>query len=125
MLKLLIVLPMLLLGMALLGAGALVFLPLIAVFPIVLAMGAVMFAFVFAMGIVAFVFRLIGALIVGAGALAVGGIGLAFVLAGGAAVLGITLVFAHLLLPLLVIAGIVWLIQRAEKPPSAPPIAHG
>jgi hypothetical protein len=125
MLKLLIVLPMLLLGMALLGAGALVFLPLIAVFPIVLAMGAVMFAFVFAMGIFAFVFRLIGALVVGAGALAVGAIGLAFVLAGGAAVLGITLVFAHLLLPLLVIVGIVRLIQRAGKPSYAPPIAHG
>ena len=53
MLKLLIVLPMLLIGVALLGAGALVFLPLLAVLPVVLAAGAILFAFVFAMGIFA------------------------------------------------------------------------
>ncbi len=125
MLKLLIVLPMLVIGMALLGASALVFLPLLAVLPIVLAIGAVMFAFVFAMGIFAVAFRLVCALIVGAGALAIGGIGLAFVLAGGAAVIGFGLLFAHLLLPLLVIAGIVWLIRRTAKPPATPHIAHG
>ena len=125
MLKLLIVSPALLTGMALLGAGALLFLPLLAVLPIVLAVGAVMFACVFAMGIFAFVLRLICALFVGVGALAVGGIGLGLVFAGGAVVLGVSLVFAHLLLPLLVIAGIVRLIHRAGKPSAAPPIAHG
>jgi hypothetical protein len=125
MLKLFIVLPMLVIGMALLGAGALVFLPLLAVFPIVLAFGALMFAFVFALGMFAFLFRLICALVIGVGALAVGGIALAFVVAGGAAVVGISLVFAHLLMPLLLIGGIVWLIHRAGKPPAAPPIAHG
>lgn len=127
MLKLLIVMPMVLIGMALLGVGALVFLPLLAVLPIVLVFGAVMFAFVFAMGIFAFVFRLICAIFVGVGALAIGGIGLGLFFAGGAVVLGVGLVFAHLLLPILVIAGIVWLIHRAGRPqpPAGPPIAHG
>jgi len=125
MLKLLIVLPMVLIGMALLGVGALVFVPLLAVLPVVLAVGAVMFAFVFAMGLFAFVLRLVCALVVGVGALAVGGIGLGLVLAGGAVVVGVSLLFAHLLLPILFIVGIVWLIHRAGKPPAGPPIAHG
>ena len=129
MFKLLIVLPMLLIGMTLLGAGALLFLPLLAVFPTMLAVGAVMFAFVFAMSIFAFVLRLVCALIVGVGALAIGGVGLAFLLAGGAAVVGISLLFAHLLLPLLIVGGIVWLMHRAARlpatAPSIAPIAHG
>ena len=125
MLKLLIALPMVLVGMALLGTGALLFVPLLAVLPVVLAVGAVMFAFVFAIGIFAFVLRLVCALFVGVGALAIGGIGLGLFVAGGAVVVGVGLLFAHLLLPILVIAGIIWLIHRAGKPPARPPIAHG
>lgn len=129
MLKLLIVLPMVLVGMMLLGVGALVFVPLLAVLPVILAVGAVMFAFMFAMGIFAFVLRLVCALFVGVGALAIGGIGLGLFLASGAIFVGVSLLFAHLLLPILVIAGIVWLIHRAGKPQaqptSGPPIAHG
>ena len=125
MLKLLIVLPMMLVGMALLGAGALMFLPLLAMLPVVLAIGMAMFAFVFAIGIVGFLFRVVCALLLGAGALAIGGLGLIFVLAGGAAVVGVSLVFAHLLLPILIIAGVVWLLHRASKPSAGPPIAHG
>ena len=125
MLKLLIVLPMLVIGMALLGASALVFLPLLALLPIVLAIGAVMFAFVFAHG------NLRGCVPPGVRAdRRRGSIGdrrhrSALLLAGGAAVFGFGLLFAHLLLPLLVVVGVVWLIRRAAKPPVARIIAHG
>jgi hypothetical protein len=125
MLKLLIVLPMLVIGAALLGAGALALLPLLALLPVLLAAGAVVFAFVFAIGLLSFVLRLVFALFVGVGALALGGIGLFAMLAGGAVMLVFGLLFAHLLLPILVIAGIVWLVHRAGRPAANPPIAHG
>ena len=125
MLKLLIVLPMLVVGMALLGTGALLFVPLLAMLPVLLAAGAALFALVFVVGLFAFVLRLICALFVGIGAIAIGGIGLFALLAGGAVMLVFGVLFAHLLMPLLVIAGIVWLIHRAGRPPVHPPIAHG
>jgi hypothetical protein len=125
MLKLLIVLPMLVVGMALLGTGALLFVPLLAMLPVLLAAGAALFALVFVVGLFAFVLRLICALFVGIGAIAIGGIGLFALLAGGAVMLVFGVLFAHLLMPLLVIAGIVWLIHRAGRPPAHPPIAHG
>jgi hypothetical protein len=121
MLKLLIVLPMVFVGMMLLGAGALVFVPLLALLPVLLAVGAIVFVF----GLFAFLLRLVFALFVGVGAIAIGGIGLAVALAGGAVMLVFGVLFAHLLIPLLVIAGIVWLIHRAGRPPAHPPIAHG
>ena len=121
MLKLLLVLQMLLIGAAVLGVGALAFLPMLALLPVLFAV----FAFVFVFGMLAFVVRLVFALFVGVGAIAIGGIGLAAMLAGGAVLLAFGVLFAHLLLPLLVIAGIVWLIHRASRPPVHPPIAHG
>jgi hypothetical protein len=121
MLRLLIVLPMVFVGMLLLGVGTLVFVPLLALLPVLLAVGAVVFAF----GLLAFLLRLMFALFIGLGAVAIGGITLFAVLAGGAVMLVIGVLFAHLLLPLLVVAGIVWLIHRAGRPPAHPPIAHG
>jgi hypothetical protein len=125
MLKLLIVLPMVLVGMMLLGAGALIFVPLLAMLPVLLAAGAAIFALVFVIGLLAFLLRLICALFIGVGAIAIGGIGLFAMLAGGAVMLVFGVLFAHLLIPLLVIAGIVWLIHRAGRTPVHPPIAHG
>ncbi len=124
MLKLLIVLPMVLVGMALLGAGALAFLPLLAIVPMVLAAGAVLFALGVVVGLFAFILRLVCALFIGVGAIAIGGIGLFAMFAVGAVVLVFGVLFAHLLMPLLVVAGIVWLIHRAGRPPANRPIAH-
>ena len=121
MLKLLIVLPMVFVGMLLLGAGTLVFVPLLALLPVLLAVGAL----VFVIGIFGFLLRLMFALFVGAGAVVLGGIGLVAAFAGGAVMLVFGVLFAHLLIPLLVIAGIVWLIHRAGRHSAAPPIAHG
>ena len=121
MLRLLIVLPMVFVGMLLLGVGTLVFVPLLALLPVLLAVGAVVFAF----GLLAFLFRLMFALFIGLGAVAIGGMTLIALLAGGAVMLVIGVLFAHLLLPLLVVAGIVWLIHRAGRPPAHAPIAHG
>jgi hypothetical protein len=85
----------------------------------------VVFALVIVVSVFGFLLRLMGALIIGVGAVAVGGAGLFVALAGGAVVIGFALILAHVLLPILVIAGIVWLIHRSGKPPAAPPIAHG
>lgn len=125
MLKLLLVMPMLLVGVVLLAAGSLAFLPLLALLPVVLAAGVAVFAFVFALGLLGFLVRLVCALFVGLGALALGGIGLFAMLAGGAVLLAFGVLLTHLLLPILLIAGIVWLVHRAGR--GAPPraIAHG
>src|ERR1700684_1391248 len=100
MLKLLLVMPMLLVGVVLLAAGSLAFLPLLALLPVVLAAGVAVFAFVFALGLLGFLVRLVCALFVGLGALALGGIGLFAMLAGGAVLLAFGVLVTHLLLPI-------------------------
>ena len=117
MLKLLLVFPALIFGSILFGVAALAFVPLLAVLPIVLAVGACVLAFSLVIGIL----RLVGALLFGG--LIIAGVGTAAVVGGGlvAVVLGIALF--HLLLPILFIVGLVWLIHRASRPKPAQ-LAH-
>lgn len=120
MLKLLILLPMLLFGSILLGIGALLLLPLLALLPGLIAVGAGVFAVVLTFAVLWLVLRLIGAILIGV----VGVVGFAMLLAAGAIMLALGAVLAHLLLPLLFVFGLIWLIRRGAKPaPSA--IAHG
>ena len=121
MLKLLILLPMLLFGSILLGIGALLLLPLLALLPGLIAVGAGVFAVVLTFAVLWLVLRLIGAILIGAILIGVVGVvGFAMLLAGGAIMLALGAVLAHLLLPLLFVFGLIWLIRRGAKPaPSA------
>lgn len=123
MLKLLIGLPLLLVAFAMtLGIA----LPLLALLPALLALGGVVFAVVIVFGALGLVLRLVAAIVVGAGGLLVVALGLGFVFAGGVVVLALGSILVHLLLPLLIIAGLIWLIRRASRPvppalPAPPP----
>jgi len=118
MLKLLILFPLLLAG----GALALgLVLPLFALLPLVLAIGAGVVAIGLIFAVFGLVLRVFLAVVVGAGALFAGALGFGFLLAGGAAVLAIGFALAHLLLPLLLIAGLIWLIRRHSHPVPALP----
>lgn len=123
MLKLLFVFPLLLIG------GTVAFglaLPLLALLPALLAIGAVVFAFGLVFAIFGLLARLAFGLLIGAGALLFCGLGFGLLFAGGAVVVALAAAMVHLLLPLLVIVGIVWLIRRSARPapPPALPAPH-
>lgn len=124
MLRLFLLLPLLLLAPFLIGLFGFVLLPALVLLPLMFAFGAVAVAFMLAFGILSLTFRLIGVLVFGLGGLAIGLLG-GFVLlvAGGAAVVAIGLALAHLLVPLLILFGLIWLIRRASKP-TAPAITQ-
>jgi hypothetical protein len=119
MLKLLLVFPALIFGSILLGVGALVFLPMLALLPIILAVGACVLALSLTVGILTFVVRLFGVLLVGIGGLMVAGVGAVALFAGGFVALLVGVAVFHLLLPILFIVGLVWLIHRASRPKPA------
>jgi len=121
-LKLLFVLPLLLVASTLAFAGML---PFLAFLPVLLAVGAGIFAVTLALAVVGLMLRIFAALFVGAGGLLVVALGFGFVFAGGFAVLALGFALMHLLLPLLFIAGLIWLIRRASHPaPALPPTTH-
>jgi hypothetical protein len=124
MLKLLLVFPALIVGSILLGIGALAFLPLLAILPIILAIGACVLAFSLAAGILVFFARIVGALIIGVGGLMIAGVGAIALFAGGFVALVLGFAIFHLALPILFIAGLIWLIHRASRPKPAQ-LAHG
>jgi hypothetical protein len=115
MLKLMFVLPMLVFGAMLCGLGAVLFVPLLALLPVLLVVGACMAA----VGIFALVLRLCAAVFVGLGGLLIAGLGLFFVVGGGIAALALGFALAHLLLPVLIVVGLIWLIQRSARPAPA------
>src|SRR5512135_669434 len=121
--KLLFVFPLMLVAGVLLLAG----LPLLfALLPVLLAVGAGIFAIVVVFAMIGLLFRVFAGLLVGVGGLLVIGLGLGFTVAGGIALLALGFAVAHLLLPVLLIVGLVWLIKRASHPaaPPALPAAH-
>lgn len=113
MFKLLIGLPLLLVG----GAFALAFaLPLLALLPVLLAIGAGALVLVLVCGVFGFVLRLFAGVLIGAGGLLIAALGIAFCFALGGIVLSVGFALAHLLVPLLLVLGLVWLIRRASRP---------
>src|SRR5882724_9133225 len=120
MLKLLLVLPLLLLGSILAGLGGLVLLPLLALLPGLIAIGAGIFTVVLTLGILVLMLRLFGAILIGVGGLAIGVAGFALLLAGGAIALVLGVVLAHLLLPLLLVCGLIWFIRHSAR--ATPPL---
>jgi 4-amino-4-deoxy-L-arabinose transferase-like glycosyltransferase len=52
------------------------------------------------------------------------GLGFGLLFAGGAMVLALGFALAHLLVPILLIVGIVWLIRRGSQPRPALPLQH-
>jgi hypothetical protein len=115
MFKLLIVFPVLVVASIVLGVGAFAFLPLLVVFPVLLGVGLAIGAVFLALRIVAFV-------VIGVGGLLLAGAGVIALVVAGALAVAIAAVFAHLLVPILLIAGIVWLIHRSAKPAQIAPI---
>jgi hypothetical protein len=122
MFKLLIVMPMLFAGFIALSVGGLVLLPLLALLPGLLALFAGMFAVALALAMVVFFVRLAAAIFIGVGGLVVGVFGFAFLFAGGAIVLALGVALVHLLLPLLLIFGLIWLIRRSARTAPPPPL---
>jgi len=120
--KLLFVLPLLFVAGALVFAGML---PFLAFLPVLLAIGAGIFAVTLALAVLGLMLRIFAALFVGVGGLLVVALGLGFTFAGGLALLALGFALMHLLLPLLFIAGLIWLIRRASQPaPLLPPPTH-
>jgi hypothetical protein len=118
MLKLLILLPLMLVG----GALALgLVLPMLALLPIALALGAGVLAFMLAFAALGLCVRLIAGILVGAGVLFIGALGFGALFVGGAAVLIVGFALAHLLLPVLLILGVICLIRSAlRRVPALP-----
>jgi hypothetical protein len=93
---------------------------LFALLPVLLAIGAGVFAIVLVFAVLGLFFRLFAGLLIGVGGLLVLGLGLGFAVAGGFALFAVGLAMMHLLLPILFIVGLIWLIKRASHP-AAPP----
>ena len=121
MLKLLFLFPFLILG-SMLAMG--LALPLLALFPVLLAAGAVIFPFVLAISLIWLFLRLFAGLIVGIGTLLLCALGFGLFFAGGAVILALGVAMTHLLLPLLLVIGLVWLIRRAARPTPVLPAPH-
>ena len=86
-----------------------------------------LFAVTLALSVLGLMLRIFAALFVGAGGLLVVALGLGFTFAGGLGLLALGFAMMHLLLPLLFIAGLIWLIRRASHhpaPPVLPPPTH-
>jgi len=121
--KLLLLFPLMLVAGTLVLAGV----PLLfALLPVVLAVGAGIFAIMLVFAVLGLFFRLFAGLLIGVGGLLVVGLGLGFAVFGGVALFALGFAVAHLLLPILLIIGLVWLIKRASQPapPAALPAAH-
>lgn len=118
MFKLLILFPLLLVG-GVLALG--LTLPLLALLPVALAVGAGFFALFAVIGIFGLLVRLFAGLVIGIGGLLVAALGFGFLFAGGAIVLALGFAVAHLIVPLLVVALIIWLVRRASRPNAALP----
>lgn len=113
MLKILFIFPLLFV------AGAVVFaslIPLLALLPVVLAVGAGLFAIVLTFAVLGLVLRLAAALVIGAGGLLFVALGFGVLFAGGAAFVAMAAALSHLIVPILLIVGLVWLIRRASQP---------
>jgi len=121
--KLLLMFPLMLVAGTLVLAGV----PLLLAFlPVVLTVGAGVFAIVLVFAVLGLFFRVFAGLLIGVGGLLVAGLGLGFAVAGGLALFALGFAMLHLLLPVLLIVGLIWLIKRASHPapPPALPAAH-
>jgi len=121
MLKLLVLFPLMLVGGALVMGLAL---PLLALLPLALALGAGVLALVVVFAVFGLVLRVFAGLLIGAGVLVTAGLGFGLLFAGGAMVIALGFALAHLLVPILLIVGIVWLIRRGSQPRPALPLQH-
>lgn len=107
MLKVLIVLSLLMFAPVIFVLVGALLMPLLALLPAVFALGAVLFA-----------------VMLGVGGVLCGIAGFLGLFVVGAAVLALGVALTHLLLPLLFIAGLIWLIRRAFKPAPGLTMRH-
>ncbi len=94
------------------GAGAIalaLLVPLLAVVPILLVVGL-------AIALPLLILRILFAVFCGLGHVFFGLIGVAMALVGVSLLLVVGIIGAHLLLPLLLLAGVVWFARRAARP---------
>ena len=124
MFKLLLIFPALIVGSVLLGVGAIAIVPIVALLPFILAIGASFLAFSLAASVLVLFARIVGALIIGVGGLMVAGVGTVALFAGGFVALLLGFALFHLALPVLFVVALVWLIHRASRPKSAQ-LVHG
>ena len=116
MLKLLVLFPLMLVG----GALALgLVLPFLLLLPIAFALGVGVLVIGVVGSVFGLVLRVFAGLVVGAGVLLTATLGFGALFVGGAVILALGAVLLHVLLPVLVIVGIVWLIRRNSRPAAA------
>ena len=106
MLKLLILFPLILFAGFI---GCALFVPLLALVPLLLVIG-------FAIALPLLILRLLFAVFFGLGHLFVGLLGAAALVMGLGLFVIVGVIGAHLLLPVLLLVGLVWLIRRAARP---------
>ncbi len=124
MLKLLIVLSLLVFAPVTFVLACALLLPLLALLPALFALGAVMFALMLGVGVLFLMLRVLGVVLLGVGGVIFGLAGLFGLFVAGFVVLALGVALTHLLLPLLFIAGLIWLIRRASKPAQPLAITH-
>jgi hypothetical protein len=116
MLKLLILLPVLCVAASLgLAVAA-------SVVPLLFGLGVALCAVALAVAVFVLVIRIVAALVVGAGGLLCGVLGFMFFAVGCALLIGLFAALAHLLVPLLIIAAVVWFARHHARP--VPVIRH-
>lgn len=124
MIKALFLFPVMVFALVFCLIGGAFLLPALALLPVIAAIGIAGLAFTLVFGIFGVLLRVFAAITVGIGGLVFGAMGLILALAGGVAILAVGALAIHLLLPILIIAGIVWLIHHFAKPAAPLQIEH-
>lgn len=124
MIKALFLFPVMVFALVFCLIGGAFLLPALALLPVIAAIGIAGLAFTLVFGIFGVLLRVFAAITIGIGGLVFGAMGLILLLAGGVAILAVGALAIHLLLPILIIAGIVWLIHHFAKPAAPLQIEH-
>lgn len=116
MLKVLFLFPLLICAAVFCLVGGVFLLPALALLPVIAAIGIGVFAITVVFSLFGLMLRLVAGLVIGVGGLVFGLMGFAVLALGGGAILALGFVAAHLLMPILLIAAIIWLIHHFAKP---------
>jgi hypothetical protein len=114
MLKVLLLFPLFALACVI---GASLVLPLLALVPVLLVV-------FLAVALPLLLLRVLLGLALSIGGLIIGALGIGFAIAGAALFLVLGFALAHLLLPVLIIVGLIWLIRRASRTGSPARMEH-
>jgi hypothetical protein len=124
MLKVLFLFPLLICAAVFCLVGGLFLLPALVLLPVLAAIGIGVFAITIVFSLFGLALRLAAGLVMGVGGLLIAILGFVLFAVGGGAILALGFVAAHLLMPILLIAGIIWLIHHFARPRVPLQIQH-